>query len=119
MTLRFVEMGTENKEMTPKVVVRSSIPANVDMAESVSSPPADQLVERIGKDLAHRGPSFQLEPGVVPRGRLEKKVKHDSPSQGICANIVGLWNRTIDDFFYHASVNGQSQPLRHPSSEGS
>jgi hypothetical protein len=88
MPLHFVRMGAENKAGPPEVVVWFPIPAYMDTAESISLTPANQFVERIGQDLAHGCPFFQVEPGTIPGNRLRKKVDHALDSQDIRVNKV-------------------------------
>jgi len=83
LTPHFTVMGTENKVGSPEVVMRFPTPTDVDAPESVSPPPGNQFVKRIGKHLAHGSSSFQVEPRVVPWSTLSKKVDHALESHDI------------------------------------
>jgi len=105
-------MGTENKAWPPEVIMWLAIPAEVDAPESMSPPPMNQFVKRIGKDLAHGRTLFEIELGIVPWNNLGKKVKHTSDPHSIFVDRVVLWSETINTALYHARLNVPCQPSK-------
>ncbi len=111
MTLHFIEMGTETQASPPEVVVGFSLPAEMDAPESMSPPPPNQFVERIGKDLTHGSALSQLESRIVPWSGLSKKVKHFRHTPGICPDRYIDRRETVNIAFYDARMDGRCQPL--------
>lgn len=110
MTPHLIEMGAENKASPPEVVVWFPIPTDMNTPESMSPPPANQFVQRIGEDFAHGGTLFQLKPRIVPWHGLKEKVEHTPHPHDICADSMVFSGETTNTTLYHASLNGPRQP---------
>jgi len=114
LTPHFTVMGTENKVESPEVVMRFPTPTDVDAPQSVSPPPGNQFVKRIGKHLAHGSSPFQAEPRIVPWSRLSKEVDHALESRDIRTDRAVLRKNPATLSFIMPGRNFQCQVSRPP-----